>query len=651
MSHEMSNLYGWTGKILSVDLTKRKISMLQTQDYSERFIGGLGIAQKIYWDQSLPENNAFHPDSPLIMMTGPLTATMAPSAPRLVVCGKSPCIYPETFVSASIGGFFPADLKKAGYDGIVIKGRADKPVYLRIDNDSVSIQDARNLWGLTNSKTCQIIQQENGKNARVMSIGPCAENGSRIGTVFSDLAGSASMGFGSVMGSKNLKAIAVNGTGKIPVADPEKIRAIKKKLRSMTGEGYYHLYGEPIIAPGTKIVKKVHCHGCAQGCWRTLQRNSSGKEGIRKCQTGMYYAKWDKQRHNRITDTSFFATDLANDYSLCILELLFIMLWIERCVEKGILTEKETGLPLSRMGSREFIETMIKKISCQEGFGKVLGEGTLRASEIMGKESREVTRNFLHHTGRGVAYGPKVFILSALIYATEPRPSITELHEVCEPLTKWALWYTSRGEKTYVSTDILRKIGRRFWGSEQSVDFSTYEGKALASKLVQDRQFVKESMIMCDFAWPVYDDAGAEDHVGDPALESQLLSAVTGLEIDEKELARTAERIFTLNRAILLREGRKGRQDDVLPEFFFVEREELIGDVFGMNNPDLLLPGSGDEVISRKGKAVDREKFEKMKDEYYDLRGWDVKTGLLKKDTLNRLDLNDLIELLKEKVI
>jgi aldehyde:ferredoxin oxidoreductase len=173
----------------------------------------------------------------------------------------------------------------------------------------------------------------------------------------------------------------------------------------------------------------------------------------------------------------------------------------------------------------------------------------------------------------------------------------------------------------------------------------------LASLLIQNRQFAKESLILCDFAWPVYDDAGTENHVGDPTLESQLLSAVTGREIDEKELNHIAERIFTLYRAILLRESRKGREDDCLPEFFFVEREEFIADVFGMHNPELFLPASGDEVISRKGKAVDKEKFEKMKDEYYELRGWDIKTGLLKKDTLKKLDLTDIIEPLKEKAV
>ena len=139
--------------------------------------------------------------------------------------------------------------------------------------------------------------------------------------------------------------------------------------------------------------------------------------------------------------------------------------------------------------------------------------------------------------------------------------------------------------------------------------------------------------------------------MGDPGLEGKLLSAVTGWDIDEAGLQKFAERIIALNRAIQLREGRRGRQDDTLPEFFFIERDEFIADVFGMHNPKLLLPGAGDEVISRRGKAVDREKFETLLDDYYGLRGWDVKTGYLKKDTLVSLGLADCVEPLGDKAV
>ena len=156
---------------------------------------------------------------------------------------------------------------------------------------------------------------------------------------------------------------------------------------------------------------------------------------------------------------------------------------------------------------------------------------------------------------------------------------------------------------------------------------------------------------MCDFTFPVFDNAGSDDHVGDPLLESRLISAVTGEAFDEETLNRAGERVFTLNRAIHLREGRRGRADDRLPESQFIEREDRIADVFGMHNPELFLPGAGEEIISRKGKALEKERFEKLLDDYYRLRGWDVATGLLKEETLRALDLADVIEGLPGKVV
>jgi len=639
-------LYGWAGKILSVDLYERKISQIETEEYSERFIGGIGIGQKFYWDKAPADVDAFHPDTPLVFMTGPLAATLAPSASRLVACGKSPSMCPEVFNSASLGGFFAAELKKAGCDGIVIQGKASQPLFFSINSEKVELKDASHLWGLTNSETEHLIKEELGKKVKLLTVGPGAENGSRIGTIASDAGGSGSRGFGSVMGSKNLKAIVVKGAGTIHVADQREINQIRKQIKAMIGEGYFNLYGTPLTTPGTEVVKKVHCHGCPQGCWRTLHRSSSGEEGIRKCQTPLMYTLWDRKFHQTVTETSFRATSLVNDYSLCVLEIAFILIWLEKCFEQDILTEKDTGLPLSTMGSWEFIETVVKKISYGEGFGKILAEGVARAAEHVGKDSKAIAEE-----GSVMPYGPKVFTPSALLYATEPRPPITELHEVCSPLTKWALWYTSKGAKSYVSTDVLRKIADKFWGSETAVDFSTYEGKALAAIKIQNRQYAKESLVLCDFAYPIFDDASSEDHVGDPSIESRLLFAVTGKEIDEDALNHYGKRIFTLNRAIHLRERRKGREDDCLPETQFIEREERIADVFGMHNPELFLPGSGDEIISRKGKALEKDKFEQMRDEYYELRGWDIPTGFLKKKTLKELDLSEVIEPLREKVV
>ncbi len=640
---------GWTGKILDVDLSSGQISSIDTKDYTNLFLGGIGIGEKLYWDKAKINASAFDPENPLIIMTGPLTGTNAPSSPRAVICGKSPCLFPEAFSHASIGGIFPYELKRAGFDGIVIEGKSEKPVYIDIQDERAEIRIAPHLWGRTNSETRTILKSESGEKTSIISIGPAAENLVRISTIFTDLAGSASMGYGAVMGSKNLKAIAVKGTGKVNTAHPDRIKTIREKISQMTGKGYHDIRETPIILPGTKVVKKTHCMGCPRGCNRSLQKRESGAEDIRKCQTGMFYYSWDTRLHGKSTDASFSAATIANDYSICVMEIVHILLWLDGCIEKGILGEKETGLPLSKMGSIEFFEAIVKMISSRHGFGNILAEGALRASREFGSQSREITARRLTSTGRAIAYGPRVFSKSAMIYAVEPRPFITELHEISEPFTKWALWHASSGEKSYVSTQVLRKIGKRFWGSEESVNSATTDGKALATVTIQNRQYAKESLILCDFAWPLYDDVTAEDRVGDPSLESRLFSAVTGVETDEGELLKAGERIFNLNRAIFLREGRKGKEEDILPDFIFDEKLEKSPDGFGMRNPELLLPAKGDKVISRRGKTLCRSDFQKIRDEYYELRQWDVETGYLKKESLKGLGLGDVIDELKDK--
>jgi aldehyde:ferredoxin oxidoreductase len=612
----------------------------------------LGIGEKIYWDETVPETKAFDPENPLILMTGPLCGTPAPSAPRMVVCGKSPMTFPERFVNASISGFFPTELKKAGFDGMVLVGKAKTPVFVSIEDGEVKLHNASHLWGLKNSEVQKKISKAFGNKHKIMSIGPGCENNARMGTLLIDLAGSAGMGFGSVMGSKNVKAIVVKGTQKISVADPDGVKQVRQKLKEMTGPGFHNLYGQSMPIPGNEVVKKVYCHGCSHGCWRSVYRRPSGLEGIRKCQTVGFYMLWDMKKNGEITDTTFRAMEMANEYSLCIHEMLFLLLWIERAAEQGILNDENTGLSLSDMGSLEFIETFIKMLSKKEGFGKVLAEGPLRAAETFGEESKKIVLGFLTKTGRpSRTYGPKSFIISGPIHSVEQRPAITSLHEICHPLTKWALWYKSAGEQSYVSTEVLRNIAEKFWGGKEAVDFSTYNGKAKAAVLIQNREYAKECLVLCDLVWPAHDDACTEDHVGDPALESRLLSAVIGREISEEDLYLIGARVFELNRAIMIRDGRKGREEDTLSEACFVSMEEPPADIFDMYNPERFLPGKDDELISHKKAAVDREKFKKLMDEYYELRGWDVETGLLKKENLERFGIPEAAEVLGDKVL
>jgi aldehyde:ferredoxin oxidoreductase len=226
-----------------------------------------------------------------------------------------------------------------------------------------------------------------------------------------------------------------------------------------------------------------------------------------------------------------------------------------------------------------------------------------------------------------------MFITTALFYAMEPRLPIQQLHEISILGMLWAA-RAAGYDNNYITSQVFRAIANRFWGSEIAADFSTYEGKSLAAARIQDRQYAKESLILCDFIWPIMHTGITDDHVGDPTLESKVYSAVTGREIDEEGLYMIGERIFNLQRAILVREGHKGRVDDTLEEFNF--DIPLKGDFL---NEDCLLPGEDGKPFSRKGMVLDRKGFEKMKDEYYSIRGWDVSTGLQTLEKLRELKL------------
>ncbi|MCX5992544.1 MAG: hypothetical protein NTZ04_09555 [Chloroflexi bacterium] len=208
---------------------------------------------------------------------------------------------------------------------------------------------------------------------------------------------------------------------------------------------------------------------------------------------------------------------------------------------------------------------------------------------------------------------------------------------------KWLEWIKNP-ERGYVSSDVVRRIARRFWGSEAAADFSTFDGKALAAMMIQDREYAKDCLVLCSFFWPVVDIEHSQDHIGDPTLESRILSAVTGKDIAEKELYLIGARVFNLQRAILVREGCHGREGDHLPETWHTT--PLKGD---MANPECLVPGKGGKSISRKGAVIDRQEFERSRDEYYQIRQWDVATGLQTRAKLEELGLADVARDLEQR--
>jgi len=633
--------FGYAGKILRIDLSSETTTDVATSLYIDRFLGGRGLAAKIYWDSVPASAGAFNADNVLVFVTGPFGGLPVVGGSRWQVCGKSPATSPTAFSYGNFGGMWGAELKFAGYDALVIEGKSEKPVYLHIHANRAELRDASSLWGKGAAQAREILKSEMASSVKVVAIGPAGENMAVMANLLADNDAAGSIGLGAVMGSKKLKAITVQrAVREVKIAHPDRLRELTEYYRSLD-RGLHGILGDADFKISGPNVRKDPCYGCLGNCIRVVYQATDGTKGKYMCSGPFFYKSYADRYYDRPTDVPFHANRLCDDYGLDLMAVASAMYWLQRCYKASILTDDNTGIPISQLGSLEFAGTLIRKMAFREGFGDVLAQGLSVAAEWVGGGAEELVPSFLYQGDQIEMYSPRLYLTNALLYAMEPRMPIQQLHEVSQPLGKWLSWYLKR-EGAYVSTDVLRAIARRFWGSETAADFSTYEGKALAAKKTQDRQYAKECLGLCDFLWPILDIEHSPDHVGDPTLESKILSAVTGEEVDEEGLNRIGERVFNLQRAILIREGRQGRQDDVLPEHSFTMPLKL-----DMTNPDCLLPGRENQIISRKGSVVDRREFEKMKDEYYELRRWDVSSGLQTRALLEDLELTDVADYLK----
>jgi aldehyde:ferredoxin oxidoreductase len=624
--------YGYGGEILKVELPQGNIVKLPTSDYADRFLGGRGLAAKLYWDMVPPQAAAFDPENCLIFATGPVVGFPRFASSRCQVCGKSPAMDPECFTYASVGGRWGINLKYAGYDGLVIQGKSDKPVYLVINNDIVEIMDASHLWGKTAFETCDSLKMELGKKVGVMAIGPAAENLVSFATMLTDEGGSVSSGLGGVMGAKRLKAIVVCGDKRPGAAEPERLRQLADRVVSTVKIPSVDF---PWIIPGRTRAKA--CYGCGIGCVRHTYIGENGRLYKSHCQPVDTYRRPAEKYYGGWNEVILYAERLCDQYGLetCVMQAMIE--WIIACYDEGILTDEAAGLPLAKIGSTEFIEALTRIIALREGFGDLLAQGTLKAAEAIGDRAKELALYPIFTRGNEARdYDPRMFPHHALILATEPRRPISALHEVPHLLWGWLDWKEGK-EGGCLTTDIFHQIAQTYWGSAAAADYTTYEGKALAAKKIQDRTHAKESIILCDPQWPIIYTEATDDVIGDPTLESQIVSAVTGRELDETGLNRIGERTFNLIRAIQVRHGWEGRKGDRLLDHL---HEEPLPSVYF--DPECRVLDRDGNITSRKGAVVERDEFEKMKSEYYGLRGWDVASGLLTEAGLKELELEDV---------
>jgi len=269
----VAELCGWAGLVLQVDLTSGKVNKVPTREYEpQKFIGGLGLNTKVFWSLGCPKIAAFDPENPLLVSVGPLTGTLGPFQ-RGIISSISPQSYPdELFSYSSFGGKWPAQLKYAGYDGLVVTGKASRPVYLSIEDADVQINDATHLWGADTWATGEALLSKD-MQAESLCIGPAAENLSRIAPVMTRTGNTAGQGgFGAVMGAKNLKAICVRGTGTVQIARLNELMALIKLIteeKSVRGSDLMPDLRKPLVGKEARdvLVKKysTRCSGC-YGC-------------------------------------------------------------------------------------------------------------------------------------------------------------------------------------------------------------------------------------------------------------------------------------------------------------------------------------------------------------------------------------------------
>ncbi|MDO8491417.1 MAG: aldehyde ferredoxin oxidoreductase N-terminal domain-containing protein [Dehalococcoidia bacterium] len=631
--------HGYAGNMLRVDLSSGRTWTEPTSDYFE-FLGGRGIAAKVHWDESPPEAGALDPDNRLTFITGPLTGFAGFASSRWQVCAKSPVTEPEQFCYSNLGGSWGVALKFSGYDGIVVQGWAGKPVYLLVTEDSAELRDAAHLWGKGAIDTREILKSELGSSLNVVACGQAGEHMAVASGLLADMDSTGSGGMGAVMGSKTLKAIAVaKGARRLIAAHPDRLRDMVRRYRWLIGDrapldGVMDQY--QFIDAGK--TQKQYCRGCPGPCIRIAWEADDGLKGKFFCQAALMYQGRAKKFYGRETDVSLHATKLCDNYGLDTRAMHVTMGWLARCYRAGILTEAATGLPLSKEGSLEFAELLLHKIAFREGFGDLLAQGVMKAAQEVGKGAVELTGDLLHKAEQDELYGGRTYIVNGLLWAMDPRQPIGQIHETAMLAEHWVNWLRGR-EGAYISDKVIHDVSVRFFGSEAAADFSSYEGKALAAKMIQDREYAKECLILCDLAWPIKTSPNTEDHVGDPTMESQFLSAVTGQDIDEVGLYAIGEKVFNLHRAIWAREGHAGRLSDSLPEYNFSTplKSQFM-------NPEMLVPGPEGKPASRKGAVLNRDQFEQMKGEYYKLRGWDVASGRQTRSKLEQLGLRHVAD-------
>jgi aldehyde:ferredoxin oxidoreductase len=621
-------MFGYGGNVLRIDLTEGTLHRHPTEEHLARaYLGGRGLNVKRLWDELSAHTDGLSPENLLVFGLGPLVGTTFPGGARFNVSAMSP----QTGIlgDSNAGGFFGPELKYAGYDQIIVQGRAEHPVYLWICDDLVELRDARSLWGLDVWDTTAAIHQELGDTrVQVATIGQGAENGVRFAGVFANLVRAAARtGMGTVMASKNLKAVVVRGTGSFPVAELARFQEIIERLdkiiynhpeyevryrlgttkliNALDGigglptrhfrrgrfEGAAAVSGEAIEA--LYKVKSKACFACTIPCSRFLVVDDPRFPELRL--EGPEFeplAGFTARVGNSDLALGLKCVDLANRYGLDAITLSEVIAWAMECHERGFISRQEAdGLDLA-WGNGETVLALIHKVAFREGFGASLADGVEKAAERLGRESEEFA---LH--GKGLELF-QADVRSIKAYGLGNAVSSRGAdHLRSEP------WFEFSNDP---------EEGIRRYGIPETAFRLEYKGKGLVVKHFEEMAAISDATGVCK---NTYNNMEVLDWDG----TAELLQATTGWDLTGEEVRQIGERIVNLERLFIAREGIT-RRDDTLPRRFLQEP---------------MPEGSGPST----GSVLE---LEPMLDEYYRARGWDVATGLPTLDKLAELGLQDL---------
>ena len=595
--------------ILIVDLTNSVISEYRVPPHWVRdYIGGASLGARILYEHLKPEIDPLAPDSPLLFLTGPLTGTGGSSVGRFVVCGRSPAT--GIWAESNCGGFWGPELRKAGYDGIWVKGRADKPVSVSILDDRIEIQDASHLWGLDTVSAQAALQVEASKpNIRTAVIGPAGEALVPMALILVDHGRAAGRtGLGAVMGSKNLKAITVQGTGSVPthssdfpalrksanraLRDDNFTQAMrelgtgsaadyldylgempKRYFQSGIFEGAYNVSGSTLAETILKGAKA--CHACLIACGREVLL-----PGETATQKGPEYETSIGFGPNLGIDSLVFTTRMGercDRFGVDSISMSSTIGLAFSLYDRGIIQTKDTGGVELKWGDQGAVEALVDQAFKFDGFGSRLLSGAKALGREFGVEDQAIQVNGLevpYHDPRGASG-------MALAYATSPRGAC-------------------HNQSDYFLADLIGSI-------ETEIGMTSYDRHDGAEKVEnivihQNWRTVFNALVMCYFA-----------NVP-PKTVRDLVNAATGMEYDLNGLLQVGERAWTLKR--------------------------LINQKLGLNKENDRLPKALLSPLEDGGAAGYRIPFNRMLNAYYRARNWDPDTGMPARKLLSGLGLS-----------